>query len=47
VLLVDHAWFPRDKVCCDFVGPLALESKVDVVLRELERTNSFSTTNPR
>jgi hypothetical protein len=37
VLLVDRAWFPRDKVCSDFVGPLALESKVDVVSRELAR----------
>jgi hypothetical protein len=37
VLLVDRAWFPREKVCCDFVGPLALESKVDVVSRELAR----------
>ena len=36
-VLVDRASFPRDKICGDFVGPMALAELADLGVAEAER----------
>jgi geranylgeranyl reductase family protein len=42
VLLVDRARFPRDKICGDFVGPVAL---AELELLGVDRLGTFTATN--
>ena len=42
-VLVDRASFPRDKVCGDFVGPMALAELADLGVAQLEAFGATST----
>jgi menaquinone-9 beta-reductase len=42
-VLVDRAWFPRDKVCGDFVGPMALAELADLGVTEAKAFAATST----
>ena len=42
-VLVDRASFPRDKVCGDFVGPMALAELADLGVAELEAFGATAT----
>ena len=46
-VLVDQARFPRDKVCGDFVAPMALAERADLGVTQTEAFGATSTLSHR